>query len=725
MARYTRSPLGLVPPDNSEFRFRYKAKEGTRSVPSLFSSQHEFEKGSDHKSDLFESPLNFGTIHKEERYNISTDNIVSQLSRVPAMKLKYSDFVYCRDFGVYPNNRLIIFRRFGGPVGDNLTTVTGTTPIATLVTWFEDQNPPVSIDFGIDWVDAKGSFVSVLNSMGDDMGFGDNFKLGNMASKAFGAVPLPGVFEPFTRAVLSKITVEGKPLISGESTFIPAGSATLIKEAKQRKLIPDDDTGSSLSGKFIVKASFAWEQKFIGGIDPTYVYYDLLRTIIHFGTDDASFYMGGSRGVVDLINKFTKALEKPDKFIQDLITGFTAAVAGIVTKLKEAIGAFFDEQKVPMNSATQEQPSVWETLFGSNDDKKEQTQQLSAADQAKNKELEGQKDKLIGKEGLLTNFARTLGKGLSRKYKHQLLGIANTLSGAPSTPWHVTIGNPFRPILSTGDMYMQSSMTLKLGSTLAFNDLPSTIEAEITLTSARNLGASEIFRKLSTGEIRFSSKAKKTFYAEEEDEDITAPKVPDSGKPETSSKDESIQVETTQLSKTTVGTTNPTGVISSTGQQINSDPNSTLPTTPSPWQPPMAPPPVPNQSPFPNPSNNSVEQNIKFTPPPPSDEIEDLPTDAMTEPEPSQSPVQDSSTTEEAWEPGELVTSGKVNYSGIWTGPGPIPSINWRVVKGEDPGSFEGRFTNLNGNLYRYQDNSLQDVVTTTSNDAKSEIDSI
>ena len=266
-------------------------------------------------------------------------------------------------------------------------------------------------------------------------------------------------------------------------------------------------------------------------------------------------------------------------------------------------------------------------------------------------------------------------------------------------------------------------MTLKLGPTLAFNDLPSTIEADITLTSARNLGASEIFRKLSTGEIRFTSKAKKTFYAEEEDEDIAAPSGgPDSGKPETATPDESLQLEPSQLTKTTVGNTNETGVTSSTGQQINSDPNSLLPSTPSPWQPPMAPPPEPNQSPFANPSNNSVEENIKFTPPPPSDEIEDLPT------EPVQEPDQQTNT----WITGEVVTTGTVTWNKPWPPVNPTkgvlptvkppPSIDFKVFKSATVGQYAGNWTRkgLVGdpdkpNLERYISNSVSDIVSHVS----------
>jgi hypothetical protein len=87
------------------------------------------------------------------------------------------------------------------------------------------------------------------------------------------------------------------------------------------------------------------------------------------------------------------------------------------------------------------------------------------------------------------------------KYKIELMGIANALSGAPSTPWHITIGNPLRPIFCSGDMLVEE-VNLKLGSTLAFNDLPSNIKVEFTLKNARPLGMQEILAKFNTGYLR-------------------------------------------------------------------------------------------------------------------------------------------------------------------------------------------------------------------------------
>ena len=74
----------------------------------------------------------------------------------------------------------------------------------------------------------------------------------------------------------------------------------------------------------------------------------------------------------------------------------------------------------------------------------------------------------------------------------------NALTGLPSTPWHITIGNPKKPLFTSGDMVMDN-VKLTLGPILSYNDLPSTIKAEFTLKSARNLGAQEIFRKFNSG----------------------------------------------------------------------------------------------------------------------------------------------------------------------------------------------------------------------------------
>jgi hypothetical protein len=87
------------------------------------------------------------------------------------------------------------------------------------------------------------------------------------------------------------------------------------------------------------------------------------------------------------------------------------------------------------------------------------------------------------------------------KYRVEVMGIVNALTGNPSTPWHLTVGNPLRPVFCSGDMYT-TDVTIKLGPILAFNDLPSTITCEFTLQNARSLGLQELLAKFNSGYLR-------------------------------------------------------------------------------------------------------------------------------------------------------------------------------------------------------------------------------
>jgi hypothetical protein len=100
--------------------------------------------------------------------------------------------------------------------------------------------------------------------------------------------------------------------------------------------------------------------------------------------------------------------------------------------------------------------------------------------------------------------------GLLQKYRVKIVGVVNSLAGLPSTPWHITIGNPMRPTFCSGDMLVEN-VSLSLGPTLAFNDLPSSIKVEFNLTNARPLGLQEIMAKFNSGYLR-TVDVQKTFY---------------------------------------------------------------------------------------------------------------------------------------------------------------------------------------------------------------------
>lgn len=82
------------------------------------------------------------------------------------------------------------------------------------------------------------------------------------------------------------------------------------------------------------------------------------------------------------------------------------------------------------------------------------------------------------------------------------VAIGNSLlSGAPVGLWHITIGNPFRPILVMGNMIMTNS-TLTFGDELGIDGFPTKVKLECTLKHAKPRGRAEIEMMFNAGHAR-------------------------------------------------------------------------------------------------------------------------------------------------------------------------------------------------------------------------------
>lgn len=572
MAEYTSSPLGLIP----EIAFTYNGEN------SQFSTRNYLRKNlgrgnttdpSAGQTPLGPNPLSFGSpaeIHTDSVYDIRTSNIIKQLEDYPTMRLKWADFAYCRDYGVYPNNRLIVCRRFPQPVIDDLTfpevpeppkndTTSpppttpeyGSEPISTLISWFDDSKNILEFSFGEEWTEAGVSFKELLNDVGKDFRMTGGLSLGDIVSSAVNVVSLPGATEGLQRKILEKLGFIEK----GNADIIPSGTPNLIKESKMRQLIKEDQPGSGLKGKFTVSVKCAWEQKFISGVDPTFVYYDILQTILSFGGSSAVFYLGKRSNLGKLDSKLQKLL-KPGGTVE-LLTEITSAIESAIKDLKDKIE---EQVSLLINSRTEEikqEPT---------DDSKTPEEQQAAREKAEKDRISESVSKAID------FFVQTVVK----KYRVQTLGVVTSLTGLPSTPWHVTLGNPLRPIFSSGDMLCEE-VNVNLGPQLSFNDLPSYIEVEFKLTSARNLGIDEIMEKLSCGGIRVL-REEPTFWNTIGNGTFSTPESITTGissqTQDNKEEDSSQNITQSAENQSKVGNENSTGTASSTGQVVNPDPNS-------------------------------------------------------------------------------------------------------------------------------------------------------
>ena len=387
-------------------------------------------------------------------------------------KLKAMDFAYLKNTGVFPNNRLMIARRYGGPVGNDPLKI-AQNPISTLISWVPDGQDFLSFEVGEEWENAEADFTKIFNELGEDVSKAALGKLGSSISGGGGAIPLPGFTEIFQRNVMVALGLATPD--SGD--IIPSGTPNLIKEARRRKTIGYNESGTTLKANISIKMVCEWEQKFIAGIDPSIAWMDILNMVMRFGTSNSIFYLGETNAA----NNFKKFIEKmsnnPIAAIDDIVKAITGAISGIISQVTAALNG----KDTATNTATDVTKFI---------------------DQIKN----------VVATGL---------SGLAKKYKVRLIGVTNALTGHSSTPWHITIGNPMRPIFCSGDMLVEN-VQITLGPELAFNDLPSTIKAEFTLKNARSLGMQEILSKFNVGYLR-TVKTKTDLYESNVDADFIPP----------------------------------------------------------------------------------------------------------------------------------------------------------------------------------------------------------
>ena len=428
------------------------------------------------------------TLHNNDVYDTSILNIVEKTSG-SAAALRPSDFAYLKNLGVYPNNRLIVCRRFGGPQIDNIFGIKS-NPIVVLISWRPPGEDFLDISFGEQWEAAQADFTDIVNGIGQDIL--KMSPLGGAGGEMFSAIPLPGWSETLTRIVLAKIGVYEK---NAGGDRLPAGNPNLIKEAKRRKTVAQGEAGSGLDCKVSIKVTVEYEQKFISGIDPTIVYMDILQNALRFGTSPSDNY--GLRGEfgTDII-----AAVKNPKLLLNKVVG---ALRDAVKEVKETVMKFFKEF-VDEASAASAEADAAVAAGGDGEDPEEEGEPDPAELQKEADEKKKAAEDAKKGSDLFTTFFDTIGAALSKtvnKYEQAVKGVVYALTGMASTPWHVTIGNPLRPIFCSGDMYT-TTVQLTMGSTLAFNDLPANIKIDFTLENARPWGLQEIMAKFNTGNVR-------------------------------------------------------------------------------------------------------------------------------------------------------------------------------------------------------------------------------
>ena len=406
--------------------------------------------------------FNRNDLHNDSVYDTSMLNIIEKLSFSPKASLRPQDFAYLKNLGVFPNNRLMIARRFTEPQKDNIMDKGGTRPLAVLISWKPQDEDFIDFTYGEKWMNSEADFTNVLNRVGKDV-LGS--KLGDGIGKGFNIIPFTGLTEVLQRELLTSMGI----LNNDRDKVLPSGNPNIIKIAKRRKLVGYGEADSGLETNISIKMKVEYEQKFLSGIDPTVAWMDIMNNALSFGTSVSTNY--------GLNEEFSKNIKKwtgkggPNLLVKDFAKKLSDIFSNIKNKVVDIING------------------ISKLIDGDGNNNEENTEKNNEADKAGN---------II--DGLVSLISDSL-EATVRKYQVELMGIVHSLSGLPSTPWHITIGNPLRPVFCSGDM-LTEDVSVKLGPTLAFNDLPTNITVEFTLKNARPLGLQEILAKFNTGYLR-------------------------------------------------------------------------------------------------------------------------------------------------------------------------------------------------------------------------------
>lgn len=389
----------------------------------------------------------------EDQHDLSINSIVEFLKGTP-MSLKPIDFAYLKNLGVYPNNRMIVARRYPGPVFDDLFYANDETlrPVASIVSWIPPDQEFMKIDFNEEWEEHNETIQDIFSGIAEEQ-FG--FKIPETPATLGWTGGLRYEF-------LKKLGVT-----DAGADNVPEGNPNLIMETMRRKTLGNSG-GSALASDFEVTFEALYDtSKYIPGIDPGVAYLDLIANLITFGTSNSQFYLTGEFGgqLTQIIDMFRqgKWYDILVMFVEVVINAVVSVADTIVKAINDAVGG------------------------GDKGDKKDD-----------------KKAELIGNplKGLLDNpVTEMIGKGIISKYKEKIIGALAAMTGAPNGHWHVTIGNPRNPIFMSGDMVCKN-VEIELGKELGFNDLPTEIKATIKLVPARNLGAQEIASKFNSGKGR-------------------------------------------------------------------------------------------------------------------------------------------------------------------------------------------------------------------------------
>ena len=410
-------------------------------------------------------------------------------------RYKYADFMYCKDLGKVPNNRLITLRRFAHPVGDHIFEMTNPKyaknesysfkqagDIGRLIAWFDtDDNKLediIKFSYHASWKPLE-SKIEEKDGTADDSDSGILGMIANAMNPQYNAAVAQG--HAGTHSVIGFL---GGRLGINVTQGIGKNKDLLRNHDKNKVYEPKDRIASThiYDGNLLFNNQFTLTFSYVlrgyENINPKSAFLDLIGNILEVTYRRGKFW-GGSRKVIGP-NANVPMFNKVHQFIDDAwdkAEGFLGALASgninigdILGSIAQGIGGFFSNvlnaaEKMITNpsEAAQQYATYMSSLC--------KKYNISGA-------LKGYLKNAVGRP--------------------QLIAWDSLLSGADVGLWHVTIGNPKNPIVAMGNLILEDA-TITQSGPLGLDDFPTELKVTVSLKHARPRDITDISKMYTKG----------------------------------------------------------------------------------------------------------------------------------------------------------------------------------------------------------------------------------
>jgi len=398
-----------------------------------------------------------------------------------------TDFMFCKNYGKIPNNRMITLRRYPFPVEDQLT-IPGEKhpiPVAQAVTWWgEGTNNSLAKTGMLKW-NLKWTTVSVQQQdiEGNEVTVDDLVKMFDGVKELKGkADQLKKVYVGLkgNNAQLQQLSgMEGKlqTFLKGQyETNGPYwnrvyGPVNVIHQSTRRERGMQDGWNSPFT------IEFHYSFRSFNGLSPKIVALDLISSFLNLTYNDAQF-------LGQLARYFPRTGVKFDPTT-------TEALGNILTNWATSFENNSGADMVKLAS------SVMDSIKAAAD------QGISMMQDAGNEDFTKIKNKAA-------NVAQTVAISALAEAVPKLISVRSALSDRPIGEWHLVVGNPLNPIMTMGDLVC-SACDMVFDEEMGPDDFPTGVTFKVALQQGKPRDKVAIERIFNLGETKMMSSKLRPF----------------------------------------------------------------------------------------------------------------------------------------------------------------------------------------------------------------------